>query len=166
MSIGENPRCEFHALYAAHHGWLHGWLRGKLGDSGDAADLAHDTFLRLLASRRSQLGDRPRALLTHIAKGLLADHWRRRRVERAYQHAIAHLPGPAVPPAEEQMLVIEALMRIDAMLARLPAFTREVFLLAQLDGLTLQQIAQRVQAPVITVRRHVRKALLACMEAA
>ncbi|WP_104493426.1 sigma-70 family RNA polymerase sigma factor [Paracoccus denitrificans] len=166
MSAGGNPRCELHALYADHHGWLHGWLRRKLGDSGDAADLAHDTFLRLLASRRSRLGERPRALLTHIAKGLLADHWRRQRVERAYLDTIAHLPAVQVPPAEERLLVIEALMRIDAMLGRLPAFTREVFLLAQFDGLTLQQISERTQAPVITVRRHIRKALLACMEAA
>lgn len=62
--------------------------------------------------------------------------------------------------------MIETLARIDARLALLPALTREVFLLAQLDGLTLQQISDRVQAPVITVRRHIRKALLACMELA
>lgn len=165
MSISGNPRCAFHALYADHHNWLHGWLRGKLGDSTDAADLAHDTFLRLLVLQRPEIGARPRAFLVHIAKGLLADHWRRKRVERAYLDSIAHLPAALVPPAEERLLVIEVLARIDAMLDRLPAFTREVFLLAQLDGLTLQQISERSQAPVITVRRHIRKALLACMEA-
>ncbi|CQR84423.1 sigma-70 family RNA polymerase sigma factor [Paracoccus aminovorans] len=165
MAIGGNPKCALHGLYADHHGWLHGWLRGKLDDSGDAADLAQDTFLRLMASRRRPMlaGDRPRALLTHIAKGLLIDHWRRKRVERAYLDTLAHLPAAQVPPAEEQLIVIETLARIDAMLARLPALTREVFLLAQLDGLTLQQISDRAQVPVITVRRHIRKALLACM---
>lgn len=35
-------------LYTDHHTWLHGWLRRKLGCSHRAADLAHDTFLRLL----------------------------------------------------------------------------------------------------------------------
>jgi RNA polymerase sigma-70 factor (ECF subfamily) len=38
-----------------------------------------------------------------------------------------------------------------------------VFLLAQLEGLTLQQISEQAGMPVITVRRHIRKALLACM---
>lgn len=156
---------QVHTLYSDHHGWLYGWLRRKLGNACDAADLAHDTFLRVIASRRlsAQFGDEPRALLTHIAKGLVIDHWRRQNVERTYLDALAHLPEPEAPSPETRLLIIEALMRIDAMLASLPARTREVFLLAQLDGLTLQQIAAHTQTPVITVRRHIHKALTACM---
>ncbi|OPL22089.1 hypothetical protein B5L72_34410 [Pseudomonas aeruginosa] len=37
-----------HALYSEHHGWLQNWLRGKLGCAADAADLAQDTFSRML----------------------------------------------------------------------------------------------------------------------
>ena len=152
-------------LYTDHHGWLQGWLRRKLGNACDAADLAHDTFVRVMAARRlpTQLGEEPRALLTHIAKGLVIDHWRRQDVERAYLDALARLPEPEVPSPETRLIIIEALMRIDAMLAGLPSHTREVFLLAQLDGLTLQQIAERTRMPVITVRRHIHKALVSCM---
>lgn len=151
------------ALYQDHHGWLHAWLRKKLGCAHHAADLAHDTFVRILASRRESLGQEPRALLTHIAKGLVIDHWRRQEVERAYLEVIASLPEPLAPSAEAHALIVEALTRIDAMLASLPERTREMFLLAQLDGLTLQQIAKRTRTPVITVRRHICKALVACM---
>ncbi|WP_416390945.1 sigma factor [Alloalcanivorax xenomutans] len=35
-------------LYSDHHGWLLGWLRKKLGCSQHAADMAHDTFVRVL----------------------------------------------------------------------------------------------------------------------
>lgn len=165
MSIGSTPEGEFHSLYTAHHDWLQGWLRARLGDSAEATDLAQDTFLRLLLAQRRNgaLGLRPRALLTHIAKGVLSDHWRHRRVERAYLALLAQLPERITPSSEEQFIVIETLARIDAMLAGLPDITREVFLLAQLDGLTLQQISDKVQMPVITVRRHIRKALLAAM---
>ena len=38
------------ALYGAHHGWLLGWLRKKLNNQPQAADLAHDTFTRLLGA--------------------------------------------------------------------------------------------------------------------
>lgn len=36
-------------------------------------------------------------------------------------------------------------------------------MLAQLDGLTLNQIAEQTQTPLITVRRHIHKAMVACM---
>lgn len=162
------PRQQVTALYLDHHGWLYGWLRAKLGNACDAADLAHDTFVRVMASRRlpAHLGDEPRALLAHIAKGLVIDHWRRQGVERAYLDALASAPPPQAPSPETRQIVIEALVRIDAMLASLPARTREIFPLAQLDGLSLQQIAEGTRTPVITVRRHIRKALLACMAVA
>ena len=153
------------ALYLDHHNWLYQWLCRKLGNTTDAADLANDTYLRVLTSRRIDLGSEPRALLTHIAKGLVIDHWRRQDVERAYLEAIAHLPEPEVPSPETRLLILEALYRIEEMLCGLPAQTREMFLLAQLDGLTLKQISQRTNTPLITVRRHIRKALLACMTA-
>lgn len=154
-------------LYSDHHGWLLGWLRRRLGDACDAADLAHDTFVRLIASSRTtHLGDEPRAFLTHVAKGLVADHWRRREVERAYLEAIAHLPESQAPSPEARMLVVESLLRIETVLASLPARTRQVFLMAQFDELTLQQISERMAMPVITVRRNVHKALVACLSVA
>lgn len=73
------------------------------------------------------------------------------------------MPEPQVPSVESQFLIVEALLRIDAMLASLPERTREFFLLAQLDGLTLLEIAERTDTPVITVRRHIHKALVACV---
>lgn len=115
------------ALYQDHHGWL----RKKLGCAYHAADLAHDTFVRNLTSRRESLGREPRALLTHITKGLVIDHWRRQEVERAYLEVIAGLPEPLAPSAEAHALIVEALTRIDAMLASLPERTHEMFLLAQ-----------------------------------
>lgn len=153
-----------HILYTDHHSWLYNWLRRKLGNAYDAADLAHDTFLRVIARQiPARPGEESRALLTHIAKGLVIDHWRRQDVERDYLEALAHLPETEVPSPETRLIIIDALMRIDAMLTSLSGRTREIFLLAQLDGLTLQQIAERTQTPVITVRRHIHKALVACM---
>ena len=43
---------EISTLYAGHHGWLQGWLRSRLGNAFDAADLAQDTFVRILVSGR------------------------------------------------------------------------------------------------------------------
>ncbi|MGY2291314.1 sigma-70 family RNA polymerase sigma factor [Pseudomonas sp. SDO528_S397] len=154
-------------LYCEHHSWLHRWLDRKLGNASDAADLAHDTFMRLLTRPgTASLGAEPRALLTHIAKGLMIDRWRRQDVERAYLHTIAHLPEPQVPSPETRWLILEALYRIEAMLRDLPEKTRQAFLLSQIDGLTYPQIAQALGVSLISVKRYMREAFLACLSVA
>lgn len=155
---------QVHVLYESHHGWLNAWLRRRLDCHSMAADIAHDTFLRILASQRTfRAGDEPRALLTHIAKGLVIDHWRRREVERAYLATIACLPPAVVPGPEARLAILETLEEIDLMLATLPARTREMFLLAQLDGLSYAEVARRCKASLPTVKRHMRRAFLACL---
>lgn len=161
------PHQAIEALYSDHHGWLYSWLQRRLGNACDAADLAHDTFLRVIAGHRgADIGTEPRAFLTHVAKGLVVDHWRRQTVERAYLDALAQMPEPLVPSEESRLLIIEALYRIDAMLCAMPARTREIFLLAQIDGLKYNEIAQRLNASSITVKRHMRKAFVACLSVA
>lgn len=151
-------------LYTEHHSWLQGWLGRKLGNASDAADLAHDTFVRLLGRQATAgFGSEPRALLTHIAKGLLVDRWRRQDVERAYLETIAHLPEPEVPSAETRWLILETLYRVDAMLREMPARVRQVFLLSQLDGLTYGEIAGQLSVSLMTVKRDMRTAFLACL---
>lgn len=151
-------------IYREHHGWLSGWLRKKLGNSFDAADLAHDTFVRLMAARvRPSGGDEPRALLTHIAKGLVVDHWRRRALEDAYQAAAAQLPAREAPSPETRALILETLYAIDASLRTLPARTREIFLSSQFDGMAYADIARAQCVSLATVKRHMQRALTACL---
>lgn len=143
------------------------WLRKKLGNGCDAADLAQDTFVRVLIGQKfSALGSEPRALLTHIAKGLIVDHWRRQDVERAYLDSLAAMPADMAPSPETCMLILEALQRIEVMLRELPEKTRDMFFQAQFDGLTYAEIAALHDASLITVKRHMRKAFAACLAAA
>lgn len=51
------------------------WLRSKLGNAADAADLAQDTFVRLLQRREQLELHTPRAFLRTVARGLVIDHW-------------------------------------------------------------------------------------------
>ena len=159
-------RSTFDLFYSEHHAWLFGWVRRKLGCRSSAEDLAQDTFLRLLRRPLSDVGDRPRALLTHIAKGLLVDRWRRQELERAYLEALAALPEELAPGPEARELILETLERIDAALGELPALTREAFLLAQLDGLTYPAIAERLGLSLATVKRYMRAAFIACLSLA
>ncbi|MBB6557346.1 RNA polymerase sigma-70 factor (ECF subfamily) [Acidovorax soli] len=149
-------------LYRRHHGWLHGWLRRQLGNSCDAADLAQDVFMRLLARETPETPREPRAYLSTIARGLVADHWRRRALEQAWLETLAHLPEAEAPSPESRLMVLEALVAIDRMLDALKPRVRTAFLWAQLEGLTCPQIAERLGVSLATAERYVATALRHC----
>ena len=152
-------------LYSDHHGWLHAWLRSKLGNAADAADLAQDTFVRLLQKPSLPALEQPRAYLTRIANGLVINLWQRRALERAWLDVLANLPEALVPDEEQRQIALEALVRIDRLLDALPMRTREAFLLSQLDGLTYAVIAERFGVTERTIKRDIVCAMAACMQA-
>ena len=66
---------EVAGLYNEHHRWLSAWLRNRLGDAHQAADIAHDIFVRLLAREEPVQAREPRAFLTTVAQRVLANHY-------------------------------------------------------------------------------------------
>lgn len=155
-------------LYAGHHGWLRNWLNKRLGNTADAADLAQDTFTRILEARRKSGALElkllePRAYLTTVAKHVLCNFHRRQSLERAWQEALALMPEATTPSPEQRLLILETLNQIDAMLDGLPAKARTAFLMAQLDGLTYRQIAEAMGITDRTVRRYMAQAFEQCL---
>lgn len=154
------------ALYRQHHSWLRGWLRVRLNNRDDAADLAHDAFVRLLqASAAHEVAPlrEPRAYLATIAKNLLLNHRRRRALEEAWLNALAAVPEAHAPSPEDQLAIWQTLARVDAVLARLSAPARHAFLLAQVEGLTYAEIAQRLGVTERSVRRYMAQAYEHCI---
>lgn len=149
-------------LYSDHHRWLHAWLRKKLGCTHRAADLAHDTFLRLLSREEPVAIQEPRAFLTTIAQGLVSNHFRRQKLEQAWLDALACLPCGEAPSPEQQALMLETLLEIDRRLDALGPVVRRAFLLFQLDGLPQAEIAAKLGISVPSVKRYVARALVAC----
>ena len=105
-----------HQLYRDHNGWLNGWLRARLGNSSDAADLAQDTFVRVLMARNAEAIREPRTYLSAIARALLIDKFRRRAVEQAYLETLALRPDAVDISPETRLQILETLAAVDAML--------------------------------------------------
>lgn len=165
MAYSGNPPLgeSFEEVYHSHHGWLHGWLWRKLGSREDAADLAQDTFMRLLAGRDNGALQTPRAYLRTVAHGLLVNHWRRLELERAYLDALAARAQAPAPSPEERALVLETLVRIDAMLDHLAPKARQAFLMSQLDGMTYLQIAAVLGVSDRMIKKYMAQAMLQCI---
>ena len=150
-------------LYSEHHGWLYGWLRGKLGNRAEAADLAQDTFLRLLGKRDAAPLREPRGYLATIARGLLVDRYRRQALEQAYLEALAQQAEPVSMCAETHAIIIETLLAVDRLLDSLGARTRAIFLLAQIEELSYADISRRLGVSLPTVKKHLVRAYTECL---
>lgn len=152
-------------LYLDHQGWLQNWLRHKLGCHHQAADLAQETFCRLLSVSRVDLADlkTPRAYLTTTATRLLIDQARRQKVEQAYIEAwsLACEGSHSVAP-EQHLEVIETLTLIAGMLESMPEKPRQAFMLSRLENLTYPEIGIVLGVSSSMVKQYIALAMVHC----
>ena len=152
-------------LYGDHHGWLQGWLQRRLGSGADAADLAQDTFVRLLskasAPRFGSAGE-ARAYLRTVGGALCVDLWRRREVEQAWLQTLAALPEALAPSPEQQAIVVETLLEVGRMLGRLSEKAASAFVMAQVDGMPYREIAASLEVSERMVKKYIAQAMLQC----
>ena len=144
------------ALYCAHHSWLKAWLNQRLGNAADAADLAHDTFLRVL--RQTGLLSFPgpahaRSYLRKTAQNLCINLWHKQEVERVWLETLSTYAPTAYPSAERQAIVLDALTEVTHMLAALPVKGRQAFVLAQTSTLKAARRAAQLRGPS-RLQRH------------
>ncbi len=154
--------CPISSLYKDNQPWLRGWLYTRVGCSEAAADLAHDTFLRLLKTGNLPPYGESRRYLVRIAKGLMIDRFRRQKIEEAYLESLSQLPEASAPGPETHHAIIETLMEIDALLDGLPSKVRRALLLRQLDGLSYAAIARELSVSISSVEKYVARGLAAC----
>jgi RNA polymerase sigma factor (sigma-70 family) len=156
---------EIHTLYSDHHGWLLAWLRKKLGCAQNAADVAQDTFLRIITSRDALLEMRePRAYLTTTAQRLLLDRARRQRIEHAYLAELSQLAQtmPVTCSPEQVLTALQALEQISAALDNVAPKAREAFLMHYLEEVPQAEIARRLDVSERMVRKYLVQTLLHC----
>ncbi|TBV11985.1 sigma-70 family RNA polymerase sigma factor [Stutzerimonas kirkiae] len=156
------PHHQLSMLYQAHHAWLQGWLRKRLGDSEHAADLAQDTFMRLLERDELESLRQPRAYLASVAQNVLYNHLRRKKLEQAYLQALARVPEAYAPSLEERAILMETLVALDRLLDGLSVPVRKAFLWSQLEGWTQERIARQLGVSLTTVKRYIVKAGQQC----
>lgn len=155
---------QVHTYYTEHHGWIRAWLNRKLGNASDAADLAHDVFVRLLAKpRRFDSDNHARAYLYAMSRHVCVDFWRRQQLERAWLEVLANCPEAQMPSEEERAMVLEVLQQVNAMLARVPENVARTFVLVQVQGLSYREVAMQLGVSERTVTKYMAKVMFECL---
>lgn len=150
-----------------YHRELLNFLARQVKDRDTAADLAQESYVRVLTMQQSgrAIAD-ARALLYRTARNLLIDQ-HRRAVVRGHED-LGALPEAAHPPApqhlqpEEALASQQVLRAYVAAIEALPLRCRQVFILHVFDELKHAQIAQRLDISVSMVEKHVVRGMVAC----
>jgi RNA polymerase sigma-70 factor (ECF subfamily) len=153
----------FDAVYEEHFDFVWRTAR-RLGVPESAADdVVQDTFVVLHRRLAEYDGTTPvRRWLIGILTRVVADH--RRRYRRKDAACVPHpeeseraLPSSAPPPSADAEQS-EAVRLLDALLSELAEDKREVLVLAQLEEMTVPEIAELLGANVNTVYARLRAA--------
>lgn len=158
----------FEELYAQHQRGLVGFFMRRTFDAEASVDLVGETFAQAFSGRRRFRGaseEEAGAYLYGIARNLLADYFRRGRVERT---TLARLGVPRPELDEDSLERIEHLAGVAPMraivreqLEILSAAHREALQLRIVDELTYPEVAERMGVSEQTARARVSRALKA-----
>ena len=153
-------------LYDRYSQQVFGMAVGMLRDHAVAEDVTQDVFVSLWT--RAVTFDPARGQFKHwflhLAHNRAVDELRRRR--RVNQHNADREPEDAalglVAPANTAEEAVTAALFSDAKKAldRLPPEQRDALVMAYLEGATQQEIAQRTNAPLGTVKTRLRLGMM------
>lgn len=149
----------FETLYGRHRGPLYRYFL-RQASRAQVDDLFQEVWLRVVQGRDRYRASAPfSAYLYRIAHNVLVDHYR--RTGRGVEFSAPDPPELDDPEATPERSFTRAQLRAKllAALDGVPAPQREVFLLHQEGGLTLEQIGQVVGAGRETVKSRLRYAV-------
>ena len=122
-----------------------------LKNRSEAEDLAHDIFLKLWETRES-IGHIKsfRSYLFRMTKNAVFDIFEHKNVQTRYEQRLLHV---------EDLLTDDISAKVDMAVEQMPEQRQRVFRLSRYEGLSHQQIAQKLGVTPKTVEYHIRTAL-------
>ncbi|MDQ1918791.1 RNA polymerase sigma factor [Massilia pseudoviolaceinigra] len=151
-------------VFERYHLELLNFLHRLLGDRHAAADLAQESFVRVLVLQQSgRAVANARALLYRTARNLVIDSHRRAGV-RGHDglDLVAEHAGPRHLQPDEALASVQSVQAYVQAIEDLPPRCREAFILHVFDELTHRQIAERMGISASMVEKHIVRGMLAC----
>jgi RNA polymerase sigma-70 factor, ECF subfamily len=139
-------------LYDAHFDFVHRVSRRLGTPDGELDDVVQETFLVAFRKLTDFQSGRFTTWLYRIAANVVSGRHRRRRIREAFGALFGRSEEEAVARAPDgEYEAREAELHVAQVLARMAPKKREVFALFELEGLSGEEIAERVGCKVDTV---------------
>jgi len=129
-------------------------------DSELAEDLTQDILLKIWIRREkiSCLEDVDAYIFT-MSKNHVMDHFNKLAKEKTYQEEVWHLLQRAENRVESEMILKDIQDQLDTLLKGLPPRQRQVFKLSLENGLSLNEISDKLHIAPNTAKNHLSRAL-------
>lgn len=136
------------------------FLHRNWRNTSDIGDLKQDIYVQVYEAALKGLPTHPRQFVFTTARNLLINRVKREQIVSIEAMADLDLLGIAedAPGPDRAVLARDELLQLKVALDRLPARHREIFVMAQIEGLTGRQIAERTGLAESTVSLHLAKA--------
>lgn len=149
----------FNTLFELHHKRLYSFLFGLLKSKEDAEEIVQDTFLKIWESREHFWEDYPfESLLFNIAKNASLNYTRKKVNRAVFEKHLSFFADFNESSADQYILFQETQSIIETILSGLPPKRKEIFLLQKVEGLSRQEIADKLGISVVTVDHQLFKA--------
>jgi RNA polymerase sigma-70 factor (ECF subfamily) len=136
------------------------FLHRNWRNASDIGDLKQDIYVQVYEAAQKALPTHPRQFVFTTARNLLINRVKREQIVSIEAMADLDLLGIAeeTPGPDRAVLARDELLQLRVALDRLPDRHREIFVMAQIEGLTGRQIAARTGLAESTVSLHLAKA--------
>jgi RNA polymerase sigma-70 factor (ECF subfamily) len=136
------------------------FLHRNWRNASDIGDLKQDIYVQVYEAALKGLPAHPRQFVFTTARNLLINRVKREQIVSIEAMADLDVLGMAedAPGPDRTVVARDELLQLKLALERLPERHREIFVMAQIEGLTGRQIAERTGLAESTVSLHLAKA--------
>jgi RNA polymerase sigma factor (sigma-70 family) len=151
-------RQDIEQLFDEHNDALLCFINARLHSWTEAKDVAQEAYVKLLGLDESRAVSYLQAYLYRIASNLITDRIRKREVRIRHEHLVFFDESDrerAIPTAESASIEQQEREKLQYAVAELPARMRLVFTLVELEGKSVQSVADHLRIKPDTVRQFV-----------
>ncbi len=158
--VAKGDRAAFRELFDRHHVYVRRIVLGHCGFTEDLDDIVQDVFLRVYKRASTFRGEASFSswlyrLSINIALDAMRKQGRTRKAFVSWSDDLQNVPGEK---GLDVVLDEEQRVRVQQAIGRIKKSRRDVFVLFELEGHTLQDISENLKIPMSTVWSRLHKA--------
>ena len=154
-------------LFQKYHQDLYGYLVHRLrGNTVEAADIAQETYLRLLRMKDTDIIEQPHAYLYKVASHVIRELGLKELKHNNLPTRLSeyHLEDQAIDSPEKHLQTQIEVEQLENIMNKMPPIYKSVLLLRKQHGLSHKEIAKKLNISIHTVKKYMYRALSWCRE--